>query len=182
MLEKSLRFLRHMIAIHETIVSVVMTESGHYDCKLFEVAQPELDRETVRTVLHEQVRHLSDVQVVQVVVIAQVVRIVDRPDSLQCGSEDGGIYLRERLQIVGNESLRQSHKRGHARVALRDHENVQVYAANVQRLQLHVESWASYSIRLAILINLSTFNHDDLNLLVLIRLFLDSSSQHSSAL
>ena len=159
-----------------------MTESGHYDCKLFEVAQPELDRETVRTVLHEQVRHLSDVQVVQVVVIAQVVRIVDRPDSLQRGSEDGGIYLWERLHIVGHESLRQSHKRGHARVPLRDHENVQVYAANVQRLQLHVESWASYSIRLAILINLSTFNHDDLNLLVLIRLFLDSSSQHSSAL
>lgn len=107
-----------MIAIHETIVSVVMTESGHYDCKLFEVAQPELDRETVRTVLHEQVRHLSDVQVVQVVVIAQVIRIVYRPDSLQRGSEDRGIYLRERLQIVGNESLRQSHKRGHARVAL----------------------------------------------------------------
>ena len=107
-----------MIAIHETIVSVVMTESCHYDCKLFKVAQPELDRETVRTVLHEQVRHLSDVQVMHVVVIAQVVRIVDRPDSLQCGSEDGEIYLRERLQTVGNESLRQSHKRGHARVPL----------------------------------------------------------------
>ena len=118
MFEESLRFLRHVIAIHETIVSVVMTESGQYDCKLFEVAQPELDREAIRTVLHEQVRHLSDVQVVQVVVIAEVVRVVDRPDSLQCGSEDGGIYLRERLHVVRNESLRQPHKRGHARVPL----------------------------------------------------------------
>ena len=118
MFEESLSFLRHVIAIHETIVSVVMTESGQYDCKLFEVAQPELDREAIRTVLHEQVRHLSDVQVVQVVVIAEVVRVVDRPDSLQCGSEDGGIYLRERLHVVRNESLRQPHKRGHARVPL----------------------------------------------------------------
>ena len=51
--EESLRFLRNVITIHKAIVSVVMTESGHYDCKLLEVAQPELDRETVRTVLHE---------------------------------------------------------------------------------------------------------------------------------
>ena len=84
--EEPLRFLRHMITIHKTIVGVVMTKSGNYDCKLFEVSQPELDRKAVWAVLHQQVRHLSDVQIVQVIVIAQIVRIVDRPDSLQCGS------------------------------------------------------------------------------------------------
>ena len=60
-LEKPLRFLRDMVAVHEAIVGVIVAQSCDNDCELVERAQPQLDREAVRPVLKKQVCHLGNV-------------------------------------------------------------------------------------------------------------------------
>lgn len=85
--------MRHVVAVHEAVVGVIVAQSGNHNRELLQVTEPKLNREAIRTVLEQQVSHLRHVQVVKVVMIAQVVRVIDCPDGLKRGPQDSLIDL-----------------------------------------------------------------------------------------
>ena len=63
----------HMVAVVKSIVTIVMRHSSYHDSELLYRSQLENSRHAIRPCLQYDVSHLANIQVVHIIMIADVV-------------------------------------------------------------------------------------------------------------